>query len=161
AETRGTLYAPPARLRNQAAGNESGPASLGRPAPLFSARSYARGFIPRGGSSPALAKPAHVALHAALRKLQLRATIRAGPDEVLARVHGLELHLRAAGADDLLHDGLGTRRGQRLGGREQLLLHALLGAHPVLERETDRVRHGEHLVGAEAHGAVGRDAAQL
>ena len=34
---------------------------------------------------------------------------------------------------------------------QQVLLHALLVAPPLLERDADRVGHGQHLVGPEAH----------
>src|SRR5665213_272706 len=119
-------------------------------------------------TSPALAEPAHVALHASLCELELRAAVGTRADERLAAaaVRGLEGHLdlirRRAAHGDVLQCGDSARRANpRRVIREQLLLHALLVAEPLLEREADRVRHREHLVRAEPHRAIRADAAEL
>src|SRR5207245_3273304 len=106
--------------------------------------------------SPALAVAADVTLGAPLSERQLGTAIRAGAEELLLPA---PLPEQLAGADRLP-----DRRGDAGsgGGRaQQILLDALLVLHPLLERDPDRVGHGQHLVRPEADGAVRRDDAQL
>src|SRR5437899_9499103 len=118
--------------------------------------------------STALRKPAHVALGAALDERELRPTVGAGTDEVPLRRATLERRSASLARDDAAHRHRprATRRPRpprlrppRLG--EQVLLDALPVLHPLLDRDADGVRHGEHLVGPEADGTVRRDAPEL
>src|SRR2546426_12724177 len=106
--------------------------------------------------SPALAVAADMALGAPFSERQLGTAIRAGAEKRL---------LPTPIAEQLVGtEGLPDRRatcGCTRGAAQQILLDALLVLHPLLERDPDRVRHRQHLVGPEADGAVGRDAAQL
>src|SRR2546422_11712343 len=116
----------------------------------------AAGAQHRARRSPALAVAADMTLGAPLSERQLGTAIRAGAEKLL---------LPAPLAEQLAGtDGLPDRRGDAgsAGGRaQQILLDALLVLHPLLERDPDRVGHGQHLVRPEADGAVRRDAAQL
>src|SRR6266704_940690 len=121
-------------------------------------------------ASPALAEPADMALGAALDERELRAAVRAGPDEVPIRHARFErprpptrprprsCRRVGVGGDDVAHrqpGGLGRHPAQ------ELLLDALLVLHPFLDRDADGIGYGEDLVRAETDGAVGGDPAQL
>src|SRR2546428_5212627 len=116
----------------------------------------AAGVQHRARRSPALAVAADMTLGAPLGERQLRTAIRAGAEKLLLPAPIAE---QLAGTDGL-PDRHGAR-GSTGGGAQQILLDALLVLHPLLERDPDRVGHRQHLVGPEADGAVGRDAAQL
>lgn len=98
-----------------------------------------------------------MALRAPLRELEPAAAVRAGPDEGQGRVlleavdRGGPGGLRAA----VLH-----LAGARVGHGEGLL-DALLLLQVLLDHLGDRVGARQDLVGAEADGAVGADAAEL
>src|SRR5215831_9829881 len=54
------------------------------------------------------------------------------------------------------------RRRSTLRRRDELLLHANYSvAMPLLDRNADRIRNGQNLVGSETDRAIRRDAAQL
>src|SRR3989454_11318492 len=116
----------------------------------------AAGVQHRARRSPALAVAADMTLGAPLGERQLGTAIRAGAEKLLLPA---PLAQQLAGSD-----GLPDRRGdaRSAGSRaQQILLDALLVLHPLLERDPDRVGHGQHLMRPEADGAVRRDAAQL
>src|SRR6266571_3554127 len=116
--------------------------------------------------STALREPAHVALGAALNERELRAAVRARPDEVLPRGGGgggagedaARQPRVAVGSRDHFAGGHGG--GRSSGAPQEILLDPLLLLHPLLDRDADRVGHGEDLVRAQPDHAVGRDAAR-
>src|SRR6185437_1528915 len=117
--------------------------------------------------SAALRKSAHVALCAAFREFQLRATVRTRLHEAVAVAVGIEAHLHLSLRSSNVRRSLDRfrRRARRLRSSvrcgEQLLLNTLLLARPFLERDSDRVRNGQHLVRSESNCAIRADAAQL
>src|ERR1700681_593316 len=105
-------------------------------------------------------------LGATLSHLERRSAVRARADERLATIQRVEAVLtlrlpRLAGHRSGL--GLNHFLGQRdrRPSAKQLLLDAMLLAHPLLQRNSDRIRNREYFVRAESNRVVVCDAAQL